>query len=84
MLEMLIDKYRKYWIFFIEFNLVDFLFLNNILNNFLKLFIKKDLLILIIYGGNIVVLKYIKLDNNIIFNLIYYIDIVLCFFFELV
>lgn len=67
-----------------EFNLVDFLFLNNILNNFLKLFIKKDLLILIIYGGNIVVLKYIKLDNNIIFNLIYYIDIVLCFFFELV
>lgn len=84
MLEMLIDKYRKYWIFFIEFNLVDFLFLDNILNNFLKLFIKKDLLILIIYGGNIVVLKYIKLDNNIIFNLIYYIDIVLCFFFELV
>lgn len=84
MLEMLIDKDRKYWIFFIEFNLVDFLFLNNILNNFLKLFIKKDLLILIIYGGNIVVLKYIKLDNNIIFNLIYYIDIVLCFFFELV
>lgn len=81
MLEMLIDKYRKYWIFFIEFNLVDFLFLNNILNNFSKLFIKKDLLILIIYGGNIVVLKYIKLDNNIIFNLIYYIDIVLCFFF---
>lgn len=81
MLEMLIDKYRKYWIFFIEFNLVDFLFLNNILNNFLKLFIKKDLLILIIYGGNIVVLKYIKLDNNIIFNLIYYIDIVLCFFY---
>lgn len=67
-----------------EFNLVDFLFLNNILNNFLKLFIKKDLLILIIYGGNIVVLKYIKLDYNIIFNLIYYIDIVLCFFFELV
>lgn len=84
MLEMLIDKDRKYWIFFIEFNLVDFLFLNNILNNFLKLFIKKDLFILIIYGGNIVVLKYIKLDNNIIFNLIYYIDIVLCFFFELV
>lgn len=80
MLEMLIDKDRKYWIFFIEFNLVDFLFLNNILNNFLKLFIKKDLFILIIYGGNIVVLKYIKLDNNIIFNLIYYIDIVLCFF----
>lgn len=81
MLEMLIDKDRKYWIFFIEFNLVDFLFLNNVLNDFLKLFIKKDFLILIIYGGNIVVLKYIKLDNNIIFNLIYYIDIVLCFFF---
>lgn len=81
---MLIDKCRKYWIFFIEFNLVDFLFLDNILNNFLKLFIKKDLFILIIYGGNIVVLKYIKLDYNIIFNLIYYIDIVLCFFFELV
>lgn len=81
---MLIDKRRKYWIFFIEFNLVDFLFLDNILNNFSKLFIKKDLLISIIYGGNIVVLKYIKSDYNIIFNLIYYIDIVLCFFFELV
>lgn len=82
--EMLIDKRRKYWTLFTEFNPVDSLFLNNTLNNFPKLPTKKDLLTSITYGGNIAALKYIKPDYNTILNLTYYIDIAPCLSSELV
>lgn len=84
MSEMLIDKHRKYWTLFTEFNPVDSLFLNNTLNNFPKLPTKKDLLTSITYGGNIAALKYIKPDNNTILNLTYYIDIAPCLSSQLV
>lgn len=75
---MLIDKDRKYWTLFTEFNPVDSLFLKNALNDFPKLPTKKDLLTSITYGGNTAALKYIKPDNNTILNLTYYIDIAPC------
>lgn len=78
MSEMLIDKDRKYWTLFTEFNPVDSLFLNNTFNDFPKLPTRKELLTSVTYGGNIAALKYIKPDHNTILNLTYYIDIAPC------
>lgn len=59
-LKLLIDKNRKYWMFFVNFNEFDnFFLLNIIMNNFLMLFFRNELFRFILDGGNIVVLEYI-------------------------
>lgn len=59
-LKLLIDKNRKYWTFFVNFNEFDnFFLLNIIMNNFLMLFFRNELFRFILDGGNIVVLVYI-------------------------